>query len=272
MTNLFKIGTFSLLSHLPVKTLHHYDEIGLLRPSHVDAFTGYRYYTLDQLPNVQRILALKDLGLSLDQIIEVIHDQPTVEDLCAMLRLRRAQLTAELEDMAAQLARVDARLKQLLEGDMTDYAVALKTVKPMLVASVRMTVPKNEDVPKLLGDAYCQIEEHIKQHGGKVAGPCLTVWYTPSTQYTDEDVEAAYPLAERIAEGKGVCVRELPEVLVASVVHRGNFDEFTNGHAYILKWAEANGYRIGDQYREIYVQHDPKGTSTTEIQFKVEHV
>ena len=67
-----------------------------------------------------------------------------------------------------------------------------------------------------------------------------------------------------------VRVYELPEIHVASVVHQGNFDEFTNGHAYILKWAETNGYRVGDQYREIYVQHDPKGTSTTEIQFKVE--
>jgi DNA-binding transcriptional MerR regulator len=272
MTNLFKIGIFSLLSHLPVKTLRHYDEIGLLQPSQVDTFTGYRYYTLDQLPHAQRILALKDLGLSLDQIIEVIHDKPTVEDLCAMLRLRRTQLTAELGDKAAQLARVDARLKQLLEGDMTIYDVALKTVKPMLVASVRMTVPQNSDVPRMLKDAYCRIEEHIQQHSGKMNGPCLTVWYTPSTQYTDEDVEAAYPLAERIPDGAGVHVRELAETFVASVVHQGDFNEFTNGHAYLLKWAEANGYRIGNEYREIYIQHDPKSTSTTEIQFKVERM
>src|SRR5262245_27257971 len=107
MTNLLKIGTFSLLSHLSVRTLHHYDEIGLLRPSYVDAFTGYRYYTPDQLPDVHHILALKDLGLSLEQIANVIHDAPTTEDLCAMLRLRRAQLASELQDRLAQLARVE---------------------------------------------------------------------------------------------------------------------------------------------------------------------
>ena len=118
---------------------------------------------------------------------------------------------------------------------MSNYEIALKTVKPLLVASVRMTVPKNDDVPEMLGDGYCRVEEHIKQHGGKVAGPCLTVWHTPATQYENEEVEAAYPLIQSIPSGADVRVYELPEIHVASVVHQGNFDEFTNGHAYILK-------------------------------------
>jgi DNA-binding transcriptional MerR regulator len=65
---MFKIGDFSNLTRVPVRTRHYYDEIGLFRPQHVDPFTGYRYYSFEQLPRLNRILALKDLGFALEQI------------------------------------------------------------------------------------------------------------------------------------------------------------------------------------------------------------
>ena len=61
---MFKIGDFSKLSRVSVKTLRYYDELGLLKPANVDDFTGYRYYVIDQMPRLNRILALKDLGFS----------------------------------------------------------------------------------------------------------------------------------------------------------------------------------------------------------------
>ncbi len=258
MTNLIKIGTFSMLSQLSVKTLHHYDDIGLLRPSHIDTFTSYRYYTLDQLQQVQRILALKDLGLSLDQIVKIIHENPPNEVLVAMLELRQAQLASEVQERQSQLIRVETRIKQLQEKAMSDYDVAIKTV------------PKNDEMPAMLGNAYMQIQQHIEKHGGKTTGPCLTVFRSPATQFENEDVEAAFPLAGPIPSAGAVQVHELPPVRMASVVHQGSFDDFTQGHAFILKWAEKNGTRIGDEYREIYVQNNPKENSITEIQFKIE--
>lgn len=65
---MIKIGEFSQLSQVTVKTLHHDDEMGLLKPAHIDAFTNYRYYTVEQLPRINRIMALKELGLTLEQI------------------------------------------------------------------------------------------------------------------------------------------------------------------------------------------------------------
>jgi DNA-binding transcriptional MerR regulator len=57
---MIKIGDFSKLAHVTVKTLHHYGELGLLPPAHIDRYTGYRYYSLEQLPRLNRILALKE--------------------------------------------------------------------------------------------------------------------------------------------------------------------------------------------------------------------
>jgi len=186
-----------------------------------------------------------------------------------MLWLRSAQLQSDTQDKLAQLAHAEARKKQLLEEDMSSYDVALKTVPPMLVASKRMTIAKSEEVAETLGKAYRQIGDYITQQGGKMNGPCLTVWYTPASQHTNEVVEAAFPLAQPIPASADVQVHELPEVYVASVVHHGNFAEFQNGHAHILKWVEANHYQIGGEYREIYFGQDAQGMSTTEIQVKV---
>ena len=63
---MLKIGDFSKLSYVSAKALRHYDDLGLLQPAHIDPATGYRYYTVDQLPRLHRILALKDLGLALE--------------------------------------------------------------------------------------------------------------------------------------------------------------------------------------------------------------
>jgi DNA-binding transcriptional MerR regulator len=88
---MIKIGDFSKLSLVSIKTLRYYDEMGLLKPVHVDQFTGYRYYSADQLSRLHRILALKDLGFSLEQIARVLNEGVSAEQLRGMLRLRQAE-------------------------------------------------------------------------------------------------------------------------------------------------------------------------------------
>src|SRR5258705_13654304 len=104
---MFKIGEFSRLSRVPVKTLRYYDEIGLLKPAHVDPFTDYRHYTLDQLPRLNRILALKDFGLSLEQIAQLMRNDVSAEQLRGILRLKQAELQHELDATQARLARIE---------------------------------------------------------------------------------------------------------------------------------------------------------------------
>lgn len=93
---MLRIGDFSKLSLVSVKTLRYYDELGLLKPVRVDDTTGYRYYSADQLPRLHRILALKDLGLSLEQVGELLRDNLTAEEIRGMLRLK----VAEVKDRA----------------------------------------------------------------------------------------------------------------------------------------------------------------------------
>src|SRR5260370_40931617 len=103
----FKIGDFSRLSLVSVKALRYYDELGLLKPARVDEFTGYRYYSASQLTRLNRILAMKDMGLSLEQIALLLDKEPTPDQIRGMLRLKQGELLTQLEEGQARLARIE---------------------------------------------------------------------------------------------------------------------------------------------------------------------
>jgi DNA-binding transcriptional MerR regulator len=270
---MIKIGDFARLSQVSVVTLRYYDEMDLLKPVKVDTFTGYRFYSADQLPHLNRILALKDLGFSLEQIKLMLADGLTPEQLRGMLTMQRNEVEKRLADEQERLSRIEARLRQIeLEDKMPKYDVVIKTVPAMLVASRRVTIPTNDQVPQYLGPAYMEVYDYIRKKSAKDTGPCFALWHSPADVYENEDAEAIVPIDRPLNGTERVNVYELPSTRVAAVVHQGNFEDFTQGHAALLEWIDANGYQIAGPYREIYIKHE-KGElsdSTTEIQFPVE--
>ena len=269
---MIKIGDFARLSQVSVVTLRYYDEMDLLKPVHVDGFTGYRYYSTEQLPRLNRILALKDPGFSLEQIRLMLTDGLSIEQLRGMLTVQRAEVEKRLADERQRLVRIEARLRQIeMEDKMPDYDVVIKTVPAMLIASRRMTIPTNDQVPNYLGPAYMETYDYVRKEGAKDVGPCLALWYSPADVYENEDVEAVVPIDRSLPGTDQVKVYELPSTQVASVVHHGDFEDFTKGHAVLLEWIDANGYKVVGPYREIYIQHDKTNMSdsATEIQYPV---
>src|SRR5689334_20706419 len=160
---MFKIGDFSRLSRLvSVRALRYYEEVGLLKPVRVDRYTGYRYYSVSQLPRLNRILALKDLGFSLEQV-EAVLTSLSLDQLRGMLILKRAEVEQQVAQEQDRLARIAARLKQIEEENtMPNYEVVLKTVSPLLVAARRVTIPTNDQVPAYLGPAFTEVYDHIR--------------------------------------------------------------------------------------------------------------
>jgi DNA-binding transcriptional MerR regulator len=125
---MLKIGEFAHLGQVTVRTLRYYDEIGLLSPAHVDPWTGYRYYLQDQLSRLHRILTLKDLGLSLEQIGPLLDDDLPPAEVRGMLRLKEAELTNQMREIETQLVQVRTWLGEVeKETAMSEYAqVVLK--------------------------------------------------------------------------------------------------------------------------------------------------
>src|ERR1043165_7590448 len=110
---MFTIGDFARHGRVSVRMLRHYDATGLLRPAHVDPATGYRHYTAAQLARLNRVIALKDLGFTLEQVGELLDEKIDSGQLRAMLRMRRADLEAEMAAAAARLTGVEARLRSI---------------------------------------------------------------------------------------------------------------------------------------------------------------
>ncbi|MBK6793244.1 MAG: MerR family transcriptional regulator [Anaerolineales bacterium] len=124
---MIRIGDFSKLSRVSIKTLRYYDEMGLLRPVDVDRFTGYRYYDFHQLPRLYRILALKELGFTLEEIGRFLEENLSTEELRGMLKLRQAEIRQRVEEETVKLEQVERWLRQTQqENFMSKYDVVIK--------------------------------------------------------------------------------------------------------------------------------------------------
>ena len=256
-----------------VKALRYYDEIGLLRPAQIDRFTGYRYYSMDQLPRLNRILALKDLGLSLEQSARLLDKELPPDQLRGMLKLKQAELQQQADEVEARLARIEARLRQIeQEGKMSTYDVVIKKVEPQLVAAVRGVVP----TPPEQGSLWKELGTFFSQRKAATPGPCFTLYHDVEYKERDLDLEVCEPLGAPVSGTERVRVYELPGAeRMASTIHHGPFVTINEGYQAIMQWIEANGYRITGPCREVYLQEAQNGSQTdpntvTEIQFPVE--
>ncbi len=272
---MIRIGVFARVGEVSVKTLRHYDEIGLLEPASVDEWSGYRYYTLEQLPRLHRILALKDLSLSLDEIAHLLRRRLPPEEMQRILRAKEAELRAKVTEELARLARVETRLRQLeQERTMSHYDVRLKNVEPLLVASVRDTIPNWEEVSPTFNRLFDEVYAYTASQGAVFAGPPLDLWHEEGPPSgADMPVEAAFPIAAPIPESERVKVYHLPGAeTMASAIHHGPFAGLSEANHAAVQWISDNGYQICGPGRGIYLQYERAGDPNayiTEIQYPV---
>lgn len=272
---MIKIGDFSKLSQVSIKTLRYYDEMGLFKPLDVDRFTGYRYYSASQLPRLNRILALKDLRLSLEQIAQVLDEGVSPEQLRGMLRFKRAELQQHIADEQERLVRVETRLNTIaMEDAMPDYDVVIKQIDPQLVAGIRDILPSYPAVGRLFDEVYGHLTR-FNVHGLALVG--AAIWHDDEYKTSDIDGEAVVYLKQSIPEGGHVKVYELPAATTACVVHKGAYQALNQAYEAIGHWIEVNGYKIVGPNREIYLHctqpiHQDDDAYVTEIQFPVAKV
>jgi effector-binding domain-containing protein len=267
---MIKIGDFSRLSRIAVKTLRYYADLGLLRPAAVDRFTGYRYYSASQLADLHRILALKDLGLSLDEIGQLLAQGVPADQLRGMLRLRQAEAAGQAREAQARLARIEARLRAIeQEHTMPNYEVALKHVEPLTLAGLRATLPAYSAIQPL----YDELFSHLTAQGAPMLG-VLALYHDTEFRERDVDAEAAIATVPGTPGSERIRVYTLPAAEVASAVHTGPYDGVHQAYTAILHWVAANGYQITGPNRELYLTGpgmpgvEPE-QYVTEVQFPV---
>jgi DNA-binding transcriptional MerR regulator len=281
------IGEFAWLSQVTVETLRHYDRVGLLKPAYQDKFSGYRYYSLEQLPRLNRILALRELGLSLREIARMLKQDISAVEIRRILASQQTELEQQLQEAQRRLSSVKVHLQQIeSEGKMPEHEVLLKTVEAQWVASVRKNMPwSGQDIlgPTLTG-MFDEVGECLERQKVKCTGPGITLWHESQFIHTtidqgDMDVETALPIERPAAESGRVKISRLPKTEVAYTVHQGDFSGLPLAKQAIFAWIENNGYRRAGPIREVYLRHDLEHQANedsprhiTEIQFPVEKV
>ena len=267
-----RIGEFARVGQVTIATLRHDDHCGLLKPNTLDPETGYRYYTLDQLACLNRILALKDLGFPLEQIARLLEEDLSLEQLRTMFALKQAQVQHMIEIEQARLARIAAHLSQIeQEGIMPEYEVLLKQVDPLLVASIRSLIPIGDE----LGQHYATIVAYLDQQHVQHPHPAMLLLHSRYKWYDDRmaiDVETAIPLSSALPGNEQISTRTLPGGLMASTVHIGDDLSIGLAHAALYRWVKVNGYQVIDTPRLLRLQHSEHmhpGQYVTEVQFPV---
>ena len=173
---MLKIGEFSRLSQVTVKTLHHYDELGLIKPAHIDPVTNYRFYEVEQLPRIHRIMALKEMGLSLEQIGLMLEKELPTEEIRGMLHFKQAEIHQGMREAQRQLSMVEFRLRMIeAEINFPELDVVMKRLEPMRFLSFfdrpRLDLPVEELLAhreKVASTLRKAIEDGVIQHTGVV--------------------------------------------------------------------------------------------------------
>jgi DNA-binding transcriptional MerR regulator len=274
---MFRIGEFSKIAQVPGSLLRYYDEIGLLKPAHIDQWTGYRYYSARQLPRLHRILALKELGLTLVQIARLVEEEVSAAEIRGMLTLKKAQIEQTVNQEIARLRSLEAHLQQIDAQSRAAFDIVLKSVPSQGYLALREVLPDADAALNIMRELIQTLPSRTERD---LLGYFTTVIHSETLESDCLDIElgaifsGANHVTMRLPSGRLLQVQQLPEIpYMATVVRVGGFEQNCQSYGAIGLWIEDNGYRISGPGREVLIQ--PPRTKqldemVTEIQFPVE--
>ncbi|MGE0563662.1 MAG: MerR family transcriptional regulator [Pseudolabrys sp.] len=274
---MFRIGEFSQIARVSGRLLRYYDSLGLLRPARIDPVTGYRYYSASQLPRLNRILALKDLSLSLDQIAKLINDEVSLDDIRAMLMAKKSELELSLREEGARLRNVESRLAQIEEqGALADYDVVVKSAAAQGFLAARSRFADMDAAVAAVRD----VAQAVTAQVASAVRDRLVVVAHSDAEDDGLDLEIGITLARHIntrvelPRPLTMSLRELPAAdALATVVRGGPNKQSHFAYGALGVWIEANGYRVNGPCREVFLempfQSPQQPEPMMEIQFPV---
>lgn len=246
---MYQIGLFSKMNYVTTKTLRHYDEIGLLKPEYVDKFSGYRYYTSEQIPRLNRIIALKQMGLSLSQIQSIIDEPLSIE---TFLKLKENELKDKILEAENQLSQVKNYIKRV-RGEMSmKYNPVIKSLPEVIVASMRF-IAQSYDV---YFDIIPKMGEEMKKAGAICASPeyCFNIYHDGEYKETNIDVEVCEAVVDYCENSDLVKYKKIEKVDKAvCVIHKGPYSTLRDAYTFAYEWIKDNGFQLIDNPRESYI-------------------
>jgi DNA-binding transcriptional MerR regulator len=256
---MFQIGEFSRIARVSTAQLRHYDKIGLFQPTHTDDTTGYRYYSATQLPQLNRILALKDLGMSLEQIARLLENDVSAAEIHGMLTLKKAQVEQTLRDELTRMRSIEERLWEIeTEGVLSDEDVVLKAMPEQKFLSTRRVVPTVADGFRLM----YEIQRLLPQRAGRsIVGNFGLIFHADDFAMENVDVEMGFLLEQDffdtlpLPDGDVIRVRSVPAVeTMATLVRVGIHNNSVGHYGALGTWIERHDFQLAGPGWEVFIQ------------------
>ena len=257
---MLRIGEFSRLTQVTIKALRYYDDVGLLKPAAIDKFTGYRYYTVEQIPRIHRIVAFKELGLSLEQIADLLDEDDSSEYLRDTLRQQHAEIKQRISDEQARLAQIEFRLHMIdMEDQMPAIDVIVKPVPAVRALTLRTSI-RQENIRDHLLAFQAEVEQAVAQYHIKFASPWAEIHYSDEFQLDYHDVEFVFPVDDAQTEDvpletAGVLtLRTIPSLpMAATYMHHGvSTTQISDVLVVLQRWIVDNDYQLLGSHRIVH--------------------
>ena len=267
---MYRIGMFSKINKVTVKTLRYYDEVGLLIPAYVDEENGYRYYTSEQLPIIHKIKALRQMGFTIDEITLIIKGIKATE----IFENRKKELEKAIEESNKQASQINYYLHNLKEDFIMKYEVLVKELPEVIVYSKRMILKSYDDYFKVIPAIGNEIGDANPGMKCSVPEYCFNIYHDGEYKEKDIDIEFCEAVPKRGKDTETIKFKKIDKVdSAACVMHKGPYSTLGEAYSAVYKWIEENNYIPCDNPRESYIdgiwnKEDPEEW-LTEIQVPI---
>lgn len=248
---MLKIGDFSTLSRISIHMLRHYNEIGLLIPAYVDEFTGYRYYSEDQLPTANRIQALKDMGFSLAIIKDILTEHPDDDSLKQYFLIQTSQKQEEIAALQRQLRLLKTTIKSLDTKSLLPKAnIAVKILPRRKVISYRSIIQFFAQEGILWGKLAAEISAQNVQ----LANPGYNIAIFHNEGYVEQeiDVEVQRTVVGTYQNTENAQFKTVEPVTAATMIFKGGYNQLKEVNQQIANWITENHYEFDGSMFNIY--------------------
>ncbi|WP_158891342.1 MerR family transcriptional regulator [Amycolatopsis anabasis] len=267
---MLSIGELARRARVSVRMLRHYDAVGLVVPERVDPVTGYRWYATSQIGRVNSLVALRELGFTLDQCRTVLDDRVTVEQLRGMLLLRQAELEQRIETDTRRLAEVERRLRSIEEGlTMTTSTLRLEPLPALRLAQVSGEVNDVSEIGDMVDALSETLAARLAAAGVPMSGRGVRTYYG-RPDGSKIDVAAGVPLAPDADPVTGLELAELPaEERAAVVTHRRAAEDTTDPWLTVDVALAERGLESYGTYRLVHLRDTDDDHEVVELQCPV---
>lgn len=270
---MLRIGEFSILSQISINMLRHYNEIELLNPEHIDKFTGYRYYSEDQLPVANKIRALKSMGLSLTLIKEILTKYSGNDSLKSYLEVQALEQREKIAAMQKQLTLVETTVEHLNHpSSVPSYSVAIKDFPKHTVISYRSNIAS----PNQEGILWQRLTEDANDQNVQLSNPHLSVAIFHDEGFVEEnlDVEVQKAVIGNYHDTDFSKFKIANAFTAATLTYKGHYSKLPEANEAIARWIADNHYRIsGPRFNIYHISPETESSyddMVTEVCFPVE--